>query len=72
MSMSLNKSASADTGADDIDEAAEAERQAQRIREFWAKRGHMVHVWAEIRSSDKDGSAAHWIVRSDLVAGRPR
>lgn len=38
---------------------------AERIRAYWARHGVNVQVWTE-------ETADMWVVRSDLISGRPR
>lgn len=47
----------------------EAERQAERIREYWLKRGHAVTVWVK---NAKALDRHTWVVRSDMRNGLPR
>lgn len=44
-------------------------RLARKIEGFWAAKGAAVEVTVEREGSGRDGT---WIIRSDLINGRPR
>lgn len=51
-----------------------AEKLANKIRTFWAKRGHDVRVWVEevaVPYTTTMRLASYFVVRSDLVNGKP-
>lgn len=51
-----------------------AEKLAQRIRDYWAKRGRVANIWVEPADEYTNSlrTAAWFVVRSDMVDGRPR
>ena len=65
-------------GASSIDapdytgDEALAHRLAGHIKAYWNARGKYPRVWVEERFDGRHGEATVFIVRSDLVAGRPQ
>jgi hypothetical protein len=51
-----------------------AEKLADTIRAYWSRRGHEVEVWVECANDyvNQLRTGAWYVVRSDLVDGRPR
>ena len=49
-----------------------AERIASVIREWWKERGHTINVWVAESKARADRVQELYVVRSDLIRGKPR